>query len=416
MDENSNYGSFSLMGEKFQVNTCKITNHGKEKGLFTFTLELNSKDNDKQIYLKFRSINNNFKDVFSKNYTYGEAPGGYSAESFVKIGKSIYNLSDGIISIVSNYIVPVYIGPNIHISIKSNTQDGIFIEGAYEGLYDYVDNSINNDYYEIFGDGSFSFSYTDKTYLLSSGFLFYFGLDIATKKRNYKLYLTNEDGDYLQFEFSSDNILGANLEKAIYRYPENPEYFNNSEQWLFRDEKFTYGINSGDIGIKKTSNHYEIMIRCGYNIYKYFSIVGNYSGSLINYNFSNDMIDYKRKNYQIKSVELTYDGEYRNLFRYNISIQTTMNDKINLKVYTNERKLAKINVFDEIVRESFLYDSYDSFIDISNEPYIGFWHVGEMSIDTPDKASSFVKLDFRGRDEDGNFINIIYNGLMAIRQ
>jgi hypothetical protein len=415
-DENSNHENFSLMGEKFQISTCKITNHGREKGLYIFTVELNSKNNDKQIYLKFRSINDKFKDIFNRDYTCGETPDKYSSESYVKIGTTTYNLSDGNISIISNYISFEHRVPNICLRIKSNTQDGNLIEGTYEGSYDYVDISNSNDYYEVLGDGSVSFSYTNKTYPLNSGFLYYYGFDTDTKKRNYKLYLVNENGDYLQFFFSSEDILGANINYVIGGYEWFHESYNQSHSWMINlKDSFPYPITDGSIGINKTGNHYDITIQCGYNIYKPFQIEGTYTGNLIYFDFSSSLIDYKGKNYQIESVELTYDGEYRNLYRYGLSIKTTKNDKINLKLFTDKRELSESYVFDEIVRESVLYDSYDSFIDISGEPYVGFWHTGEMTIDTPDKTSSSVKLDFIGRDEAGNFINIIYHGLMTIK-
>jgi len=268
--------NFSLMGEKFQISTCKITNHGREKGLYIFTVELNSKDNDKQIYLKFHSINDNFEDIFVRDYTCGEAPDGYSSESYVKMGTAIYSLSTGNINIISNYISREHIGPNIRIRIKSNIQDGNLIEGTYEGLYDYVDNS--NDYYEVLGDGSVSFSYTNKTYPLSSGFLFYYGLDTDTKKHNYKLYLTNKVGDYLQFFFSSYNILDANF-----------KMYGWSDSWMINlKESSRYPISTGDIRISKTDNNYDIIIQCRYNIYKPFSIEGVYTGGLTYFDFSND--------------------------------------------------------------------------------------------------------------------------------
>jgi hypothetical protein len=65
-----------------------------------------------------------------------------------------------------------------------------------------------------------------------------------------------------------------------------------------------------------------------------------------------------------------------------MSIETTANDKINLKIYTGQKELSEYYIFDE----------------------------------SPDKSSSFAGLDFRGRDEVGNFMNIIYHGQMTVIQ
>ncbi len=410
-DEESDSGNFSLMGETFHMNACKITSYGKENGLYVFTVELNGKDN-KQIYLKLHSINDSFNDDFHRVYTYGEGPNEYSYESYVKIGTITSNLSSGDISITTNYIS--FIGADIRITIKSDIQEGNLIEGEYEGKYDYIDDSTENNINETLGDGSFSFSYTNKTYPLNNGVLCYYGLDTNTKKRDYKLFLTNEEGEYLQFHLSSENILGANLENAIYKYPDM-DFFYYSSSWIVNFRKNFYSMTDGHIGIKRTINDYNIMIQCGYNIYNYFPIEGTYIGNLTYIDSSKDLIDYKGKNHQIESIELTYEGIYRNLHKYDLSIKTTLNDKINLKIYTDKSTLSENYIFDEIIRESVVYDCYESFINISNEPSIGFWHTGTLKIETPNKESSVANLDFRGKDESGNFINIIYHGLMTIK-
>ena len=407
--------NFSLGGEEIFIEECKIIKGEKENDLYIFFVELKDK-NDKLIFLKLYSINNTFSDNFYRDYTYGSAPNEYSPESYVKEGTSTNYLSNGDISITINYIN--FKGADIRITIKCETLNGHSIEGCYEGKYDYFENSNKIENHIPIGNGSFSFSYTNKTYPLDCGFLFYYGFDPNLKKRTYKLFLSNKEREYLQFFFSSNDILGANLDKSIYKYPKDEEYFyqSQSSSWMIHLGKEWYIMNEGHIGIKKANkDNYNVSIECGYNIYTYFSIEGAYSGSLTYFDFSNDLINYKGKDYEIESVDLTYEGQHKEYYKYKLLIRTTSYDNIDLKLFSKNNMLSEYNLFSEIYKEIPYQDIYDSFITISNESPIGFWHTGEITIDSLDKETSSAKFDFSGKDETGNLINIIYHGKINLK-
>ncbi|MDR3048084.1 MAG: hypothetical protein LBU51_10855 [Bacteroidales bacterium] len=401
--------SFSFIDKSFNMDECEIINYGKIDGLYTFEVNLKNK-NGIQIYIKLFSIVKNVYDGYT--YTLGSASMEYSSESHIKIGSDTYLLSEGLIELYDNVITHTQNG-NFIFRINCNTTSGNVIKGNFEGTYKYIDKSTNDSSIPI---GNGFFSYLDKSYLLTNGSLFYKGFDEKEKMRVYELFLTNEEEDYLQFAIHSESVLGIDLYKYYYNYPEELKYFfaPYPQSWFmyYGNRKECVYINEGWIGIGKSNNNYHIDVQCGYNIYQYFPIVGAYEGGLYFHDLSTDLINYKQKSYQAKSLELSYEGAYQNLFQYNLLIKTEQNDEINIRLFTNDNQLNGYYAFDKIIRKEIIHDVYESFINIKDKP-LGFYYTGEMTIDA---SVPYINIDIIGMDEEKNIINIIYHGKINIQK
>jgi hypothetical protein len=407
------YGGFSFMDKSFNMNVCEITNYGKTNGLYTFEVNLTN-NKDIEIYIKLFSIT---KNIYGYEYLLGSASQQYSSESYLKIGSDVYLLSEGTINLYDNVITHNKGG--FIFRMNCNTTSGNPIEGSYEGIYEYIDKSAGTSASNPIGSGSFTFSYySEETYPLTNGSLFYKGFNTKEQKRIYELFLTNNEEDYLQFSIQSESILGIDLYSAYYTYPDSIMYFSAPYPPLwtmcYGYEKNQIGINEGLIGIKKSDNNYQIDVQCAYHIYKSFPIIGSYMGGLYFHDFSTDLINYKNKNYQIKELELSYKGIYQDLYQYDLLIKTEQNDEIILRLFTNDDKLNGYYGL-RLIRKEILQDMYESFIKIKDEPSLGFFYTGEMTIDTS-QEKSFIRIDIIGMDEGKNILNIIYHGNINIQK
>jgi hypothetical protein len=118
-------------------------------------------------------------------------------------------------------------------------------------------------------------------------------------------------------------------------------------------------------------------------------------------------MNYEDTNYQIKKVELRYDGVYNNLSQYNLSLKTQTEDEVNIKIFLEGHDLQGYYTFSEIIKKNIFNN--ESSIKIKNHPSIEFEEVSEFTLKIS-KETQYLEFNLVGWDKNIKPISIIYKG------